>query len=343
MRHRSSTWIALLLALVLLAPWRAASVASKASEWPDTAPLGAATVSLPDVPAAPGGEITVSLDLTISGESLYAADLTITYDSAALTATGVTAGALAGNFLIASNLDTPGQVRVSMAGAQPITSSGELLRITFAVAASHPGPASDLAFSRAELNEGAIPTTAENGRITVAVPLQTGWNLVSLPWHPDDTSATAVLANIADQYDVVYGYDAFDDGDPWKRYDPQADPSQNDLTAIDETMGLWILATEETLLSVSGSVPISVDIPLKTGWNLVGYPSLTTRSITEALSSIEGQYTLVYTYDPEDGSDPWKTYEAGAPSWVNDLTEMEPGRAYWLQVTEDCVWTVDGG
>ena len=341
MKRRLSTLTGLLLVLMLLASGEVSTALERrTSDRSGIAPLGSAIVSLPDVPATPGGQVIVPLNLDISGESLYAADFTIGYDSAVLTATGVTAGALAGNFMVASNLDIPGQVRVSMAGAQPITSSGELLRVAFDVVASYPGPSSDLIFTRAELNEGAIPTSTEDGRITVAIPLHLGWNLVSLPWHPDDTSAAAVLASIAGQYDIVYAYDAFDDTDPWKSYDPQGDPLQNDLTVIDETMGLWIRATEEALLSVPGSAPSSVGIPLKAGWNLIGYPSTQLKPIADALTSIEGKYTFVYAYDASDMTNRWKKYDPSAPPFVNDLTEMEPGRGYWIHVTLDATLTV---
>ncbi|MCG2767207.1 MAG: hypothetical protein L6435_02340 [Anaerolineae bacterium] len=157
---------------------------------------------------------------------------------------------------------------------------------------------------------------------------------------PANTVITDVLSTIEGEYDMVYVYHASDAADPWKKYNTAAPSFLNDLADIDETMGLWIRATEAVTLTVSGSVPSSPTIDLCEGWNLVGYPSQTTRPITEALAGIEVKYDLVYAYDAWDAADPWKKYNTAAPPFLNDLTEMGPGLGYWIRVSEDCVWSV---
>ena len=172
------------------------------------------------------------------------------------------------------------------------------------------------------------------------LPLCSGWNLISTPLVPPVAGTTQVLYTLASYYDLVYGYDASDAADPWKKYNTAAPSFLNDLTEINERMGLWIRAGEATTLYAFGSIPSASDISLYTGWNLVGYPSQTTRPITEALASIEGKYDLVYAYDGWDAADPWKKYNVAAPPFLNDLTEMGPGWGYWIRVSEDCVWSV---
>jgi len=196
-------------------------------------------------------------------------------------------------------------------------------------------------------NEGGIWSEpgVSNGVVAgvvanTSVPLHPGWNLISVPMSPDSTTITDVLSNIEGKYDLVYAYDASDASDPWKKYNTAAPSFLNDLTEIDEIMGLWIRATEGVILTVSGSAPSSTDIPLYTGWNLVGHPSQTTHTITEALASIDGKYDLVYAYDASDATDPWKKYNTAAPYFLNDLTEMGPGWGYWIRVTQDCTWSV---
>jgi len=172
-------------------------------------------------------------------------------------------------------------------------------------------------------------------------PLVEGWNLISFPISPVSTVITEVLSTIEGSYDLVYAHDAMDTADPWKKYNVAAPPFLNDLTEVNETMGLWIRANEAVTLTVSGLAPSSTDIALRTGWNLVGYPSQTTRPLTEALQSIQGKYDLIYAYDATDTADPWKKYNVAAPPFLNDLTEMGSGYGYWISVTEDCVWTVE--
>jgi len=173
------------------------------------------------------------------------------------------------------------------------------------------------------------------------IGLAEGWNLISVRLSPASRVVTDVLSSIEGQYDLAYAYDASDAEDPWKKYNTAAPSFLNDLTEIDETMGFWIRATEPVTLTVSGSVPSSTDISLYTGWNLVGYPSQTTRPVTETLASIEGKYDLVYAYDAWDVEDPWKKYNTAAPPFLNDLTDMRPDWGYWIRVSEDCVWRVE--
>ena len=194
--------------------------------------------------------------------------------------------------------------------------------------------------------EGAstFPSSLEYGFIELGgearptISLVPGRNLVSLPVHPDDTSAAAVLSSIDGYYTLVYAYDASDQADPWKRYDPAVPTFANDLLTIDETKGLSIYVTEAVTWVMSSYAPASGTIPLQTGWNLVGYPSLDARSIGDALASIEDLCTLVYTYDISDEADPLKVYDPAASPASNDLTEMLPGHGYWIRVTEPCQW-----
>ena len=62
--------------------------------------------------------------------------------------------------------------------------------------------------------------------------------------------------------------------------------------------------------------------------------SATTRPVTDALISIVGFYTTVYSYRPADAQDPWKLYDVTVPDWVNDLRTLEFGRGYWINVSK---------
>jgi len=170
--------------------------------------------------------------------------------------------------------------------------------------------------------------------------LALGWNLVSVPEHPNDTSPAVVLSSITGHYDLVYAYDASDQNDPWKRFDPSAPSFSNDLLAIDESKGLWLHTTDAVTWVFPGSTSPSGITPLQTGWNLVGYPSLDTQPIGEALASIASDYDLVYAYDAFDQADPWKMYNPAAQPEFSDLTEMVSGSGYWIRVTQPGDWTL---
>ena len=201
------------------------------------------------------------------------------------------------------------------------------------------GDADGAANGEVTIEVGGSPLYAEPLPDT-GVALYAGWNLISIPVSPASTIVTDVLASIEGKYDLVYAYDGSDQADPWKKYDVAALPFLNDLTEIDETMGLWVRATEVITLRVSGGAPSSADIPLHAGWNLVGCPLAASTPVTETLSSIEGNYDLVYGYDASDQADPWKKYDVAALRFLNDLAYMGPWQGFWIRVDQDCTWSL---
>src|SRR5262249_36911465 len=92
------------------------------------------------------------------------------------------------------------------------------------------------------------------------IHLCVGWNLVGFPAGQARPVANA-LASIAGKYQRVFGYDAADVADPWEVYDVAAPAWANDLQALQPGRGYWILATQETDLSISNQGnELSVDI-----------------------------------------------------------------------------------
>jgi hypothetical protein len=119
--------------------------------------------------------------------------------------------------------------------------------------------------------------------------------------------------------------------------------SDTGLTDIDRTMALWIHMKEVANLVVVGEVPTMTSIQLTAvhgGWNFIGYPSFTQRTLDDVLSSITSSYDAVRTYDSQDSNDPWKNYHIDKPIEMNDLNQMKPGFGYWVHVTEDCTLSI---
>jgi hypothetical protein len=66
------------------------------------------------------------------------------------------------------------------------------------------------------------------------------------------------------------------------------------------------------------------------GWNFVGYPSFTDRSVSEALEGM--------LYEQVEGFD-----ENSSPYYLKCLKDedvMTCGYGYWVEVAEDCMWAV---
>jgi hypothetical protein len=182
--------------------------------------------------------------------------------------------------------------------------------------------------------DGLCDTATVHLTITLSMALSPGWNLVSWPLVLLSESLTDTLAACS-ACDETWAYDAWHESEPWVQW-------PDDLGVADETMGLWLHATDAVTLSLAGTPAVSPTIELRTGWNLVGYPSQTARPVAEALSSITGKYTHVATYYASDPADPWRECGVDLPPCATDLLLMEPGRGYWLEVSEDCTWIIEG-
>ncbi|MCZ7568459.1 MAG: hypothetical protein M5U01_07710 [Ardenticatenaceae bacterium] len=87
----------------------------------------------------------------------------------------------------------------------------------------------------------------------------------------------------------------------------------------------------------------SVDVPLKTGANLVSLPvKVDATDVPSALSSISGQYSKIYSYQADDATDPWKVWDQSLPDYANDLQKLEVGRGFWLYATGDTTLRLTG-
>jgi competence protein ComEC len=166
----------------------------------------------------------------------------------------------------------------------------------------------------------------------IPLPGGIGWNFVSFP-----LLASGSVIDVLDDmgggtlWDVVKWYNPNTPSDPWKTY--RVGGTANDLPDIGNTMGLWVHITalgSDSLLTVEGAAPVSTAINLRTGWNLVSYPSATPEAANSTLSATTADKMAVYL--------------AASPyiSDTSDLTSvtMQAGRAYWIHVTSDCLWTV---
>jgi len=148
-----------------------------------------------------------------------------------------------------------------------------------------------------------------------------------------------VLSPIQGQYEIVWAYNASDTADPWKKYVPGAPDWANDLEAMNPGQGYWIkMLYSSSSLTVDGLPLASSQISLATGWNLIGYPSTESQSISSALSGIAGKYEIVWAYNSSDTGDPWKRYMPGGVG--NDLDEMRPGCGYWIKMTQSATLTI---
>jgi hypothetical protein len=159
--------------------------------------------------------------------------------------------------------------------------------------------------------------------------LDTEWNLISTPLSQSDNSREKVLETLGNNYASVHGYHA-GKSRPWLNWRRGKPNKLNDAIDMNHREGYYIDMIYADHLVTAGKVESSVDINLKAGWNLVGYPCLTEKLRDDALSSISGKYNKVERFDTSMDSE----------VRLDPGDYMEPGLGYWIHATQDCVWTI---
>ena len=163
------------------------------------------------------------------------------------------------------------------------------------------------------------------------------WAFLSFPvnitGNIQDILNDAIHGDAGTAWSVAKWYDG--QTKTWKSY--RAGGVQT-LTTVNNQMGVWIWLTsnggDKTLTTgVMGYYPQSdVQIQLYAGWNMVGYPSATQRTFSNALAGT--------------GADMVARYISTSP-WVEDILLpsdgiMSSGNAYWIHVPADVSWVISG-
>ncbi len=180
----------------------------------------------------------------------------------------------------------------------------------------------------------ALAYVGEDAPLFFEIPVVAGWNLISLPLTPADTSILTALADRDGDtsWTRAMWYNPSTPADLWKQYNSAWGAALNDLGAVTASMGIWLYVSTvgDGFINVTGSAQASTVVSLKAGWNLVGYPSNTQRTVATALAGVP--------YDLVEGFDGAATYKTVA---LTGASLMAPGKAYWIRVTADAEWTVN--
>ncbi|MGV8141729.1 MAG: hypothetical protein ACP5NW_04795 [Candidatus Woesearchaeota archaeon] len=189
-----------------------------------------------------------------------------------------------------------------------------------------------------------LPVSSKNCSFT----LYPGWNMISFYCLGLFNNRSIVLQTIGDHYGSIFEYQANDLSDPWKSYNPNL-PSWTvqQLHYMDRISGYWIYIYNQTNFSYSGIYSDS-SIPLYSGWNLVGYPDISSENISVGLAGIP--FTMVKNYEKitltnnetndtyYSGSDVWLVYTNGSSG--NTLEQFDTYKGYWINVTQNRTWGI---
>ncbi len=174
---------------------------------------------------------------------------------------------------------------------------------------------------------------------TFDIPMDEGWNFISLPLLPADflyytnTTIDNVLESLNYNWDMIMVYDPMSPGSPWRTFNSDIPDQLNDLWNLTHIQGIWINVTQTgQTLSISGYMSAYIDIDLYAGWNLIGYPAIDDTTYSIGDMKLDTGATIV------------EGFNASAPYDISVLADayiMKKGEAYWVYVPADTTWTVN--
>lgn len=181
-------------------------------------------------------------------------------------------------------------------------------------------------------------TTATAYNITLSKSGANGWNLISLPVVPTNTSPSSVLSGVINDIETAWAYSGITGN--WSMYAPN-NPS-SDLTQMTAGYGYWINYNNSVSKSITGSGNMILEggqntppqRTLTSGWNLIGYYQ---RENTNAISSKCALFTLTPNINDETAK--WWSLVFGYDNQNKQLTQigytanMTPGQGYWIFMT----------
>ena len=166
---------------------------------------------------------------------------------------------------------------------------------------------------------------ADNQAAKFTRQLPKGPNLVSIPLIVSEKATSEVLRTIS--FDRVWFYDSVNQS--WEYYATFKNYKKS-LSHINRTMGFWVNVTDDSNLTVAGVVPDNTSIQLRSGWNLVGFPSFNS---TYAVSSLNAEVGSTQV----EGPDSLPPYYLSA---LGDAEILRAGFGYWVRVQTDAQWDV---
>ena len=175
------------------------------------------------------------------------------------------------------------------------------------------------------------------GESSGGMSLTGGWNLISLPVVPFDTSIESVLASLAFPYDLIsiWYYDCcegewlvYADGDTgfktlmtmedgkayWVRMRYPEEQHSDPSTSGTYPYALWVFGTK---IPMPPSLPSSYDVC--DGWNMVGFRSMEEMAPEDYLAHFSlSEYGAIYGWDPH------------LQDWITNPGNLVPGYGYWI-------------
>ena len=166
------------------------------------------------------------------------------------------------------------------------------------------------------------------------ITFSAGWNMMSFNVVPDTMSMTSLLRKIMTDGHLIKVIDekgGFIQNIPGVGW-------MNTIGNMANTEGYYVKVSATDTLTTSGKpVALPFDIPMQTGWNMMGYPLQGNKDAKAVLKKLIDSSFLVKAINEAGGF----IQNIPGVGWMNTIGNFEPGEGYYVKVNKNCNLTLN--
>jgi hypothetical protein len=170
------------------------------------------------------------------------------------------------------------------------------------------------------------------GTINQMISLTGGWNILSFSNTPTDPDMLTIVQPLIDGSSLVK---VTSQSGGFIQYIVSS--WMNTIGDMSNAQGYYVNVTGATTLNTSGpGVTFPFDIPLLSGWNIMGYPCEVSQTAITVLQPLIDAGYLVKVVDESGG---FIQFIPGI-GWINSINTFEPGKGYYVNVNSNSTLTL---
>jgi hypothetical protein len=252
--------------------------------------------------------------------------------------------------LFASTLISERKLRViAWSGGQKSFTgeTGLVIKIPFQTSLAMPVGNYQLTLSNGLLSNSAsenVLYSMQNGNLTVqqrvtvqqSIDLNVGWNIISINVIPENLSMMNIFQSLITDSKLKKVMDESGKTvEDWGVYGSW----KNNIGDLIGTEGYKVNVNTATTLTVEGTPnQFPFEIELKTGWNIISWPSQNEQDGMDVFQPLIDAGKLKKVMDEAGKTiEDWGIYG----SWKNGIYNFKPGEGYNVNVTSDCTLTIN--
>lgn len=158
------------------------------------------------------------------------------------------------------------------------------------------------------------------------IPLQEGWNLISICANMTNKTVDRAMRDIEGEYRYILDWN--ESTQNFLIYSPLATDNPFDELSENKSYFVYLLKTGESI-DASGNLFNDTQIPLIFGWNTPIYPYEFETDIRNYLDSINNSYLFVLTWNASNQK--FMIFSALAPE--NEFTNITGGKGQFIYIT----------